>query len=117
MCDMTDRLASLVRELEAHQVSNLDGDLWLTDDRFLGATDGKTVDLVDAIDAEARAVLDNGDGTVNYDALVALTDTIEIAEGRAPNNPFIAAVIITCAHGRLSIPVFSPELGVGKPTH
>lgn len=79
---VTARLASLVRELEAHEVSNPNGDQWLTDDNFLGMTDGKTIDLVEAIDAEARPALDNGDGTVNRKGLVALMGTIEIAEGR-----------------------------------
>jgi len=83
----TDRLFFLVRELEAHQVSNSDNSPWLTDDRFLASTVGKTVDLVDAIDAEARAVLDNGDGTVDRPALLALSKLIDVAEGHDPHHP------------------------------
>ncbi|MBF6992325.1 hypothetical protein [Cupriavidus sp. IK-TO18] len=111
---MPDRLLALVRALEAHQVRNPENCPWLTDDRFLASTDGKTVDLVDAIDAEARAVLCNGDGTANPHVLLALRNLIDVGEGQDPHDPAMAAVIISCAHGRLAIPIFSSELSLGK---
>ena len=40
---MTERLIAILREFEAHQVSNPGNALWLTDDTFLGSTDGTDV--------------------------------------------------------------------------
>lgn len=99
-------LVSLLHQLNAHPVSNPDQYVCLTDAGFLGTTDTMTVDLIDAIDAAARSLLSNGDGTINRWALNGLrTIGVMASEAGSPDNPTDKTVVIACEHGELVIPI------------
>jgi len=103
---MNQTLATLIQQLNAHSVSNPNDYRCLTDQGFLETTDSMTVNLVDAIDAETRSLIGNGDGTINRWALTGLRKAgVNVREAGSPEDPTFVAVVVTCEHGELVIPL------------